>query len=70
MNDADYLRWMTRMSFGMTSANAHIKFSTVDGSKRAVRDALANLEEHHPDQAALLQEHIDAGKSTDPRWND
>jgi 16S rRNA G1207 methylase RsmC len=58
------------MALSMRSANAHVVITDVDGSKRAVRDALANLEEHHPEEAALLQEHADTGKSTDSRWKD
>jgi hypothetical protein len=59
-----------RMGFAVSSPNAQAKLTGADGSKRAVRDALANLEETNPDEAALLQEHLDTGKSTDLRWQD
>lgn len=71
MDDYDsFDRWAMRMSFGALRPNSHVAITGVDGSKRAVAEALAQLEEAHPDEAALLQEHIDCGKSTDPRWND
>lgn len=58
------------MDIGLSRRNAHVKITGVNGSKRAVRDALARLEEQSPDEAAVLREHADTGRSTDPRWSD
>lgn len=60
----------TRLGFSVTDPTAHCKVTGVDTTKRSVREALANLEEMNPDEAALLREHIDCGRSTDPQWDD
>jgi len=58
---------MLRYSMGITSRNAHAVITSLPDPDEAVADALANLEEHSPDEAALLREHTGCGRSTD--WN-
>lgn len=69
MMDPRWREGMMELRLGMSVArpSALAKVTGVNGSKRAVTDALARLEEHNPEAAALMREHLDVGRSTDER---